>query len=95
MSTPDRPEDDRTAISPAASAGETPDSSGAAAPTIPVPDVGQDAARRAGRRGRRVLAGAALATGLAVGGAAVAAAVSTGGIGGPGMRGALHGELTV
>lgn len=126
MSIPDRPEDDRTAISPAASDGETPDSSGAAAPTIPVPDVGQDAARPAGRRGRRVLAGAALATGLAVGGAAVAAAVSTGGgtravdvvapaaglsavgrpgdgaghgpgggIGGPGMRGALHGELTV
>ncbi|MBC7639747.1 MAG: hypothetical protein H7231_08205, partial [Rhodoferax sp.] len=47
------------------------------------------------RRARRAPAGAALATGPAVGGAAVAAAVSTGGIGGPGMRGALHGELTV
>ena len=79
MSTPDRPEDDRTAISPDASVGETPDFSGAAAPTAPVPDVVPDAARPAGRRGRRVLAGAALATGLAVGGAAVAAAVSTDG----------------
>ena len=80
-SDPGRPEDDSTA------------------------DVQRDPRRRWGR-GRRVLAGAALATGLAVGGAAVAAAVSTGGsrqvadagtrgFGGPGMRGTLHGELTV
>ncbi len=131
MSTPDRPEDHWTAVPPAASAGETPDFSAATAPgapTTPGPDtagrdVVQDAVRPAGRRGRRVLAGAALATGLAVGGAAVAAAVTNdggtravdasaglsaaggpgvdaghgpgGGMGGPGVRGALHGELTV
>ncbi len=125
MSTPDRPEDHWTPTPPAAPAGETPDFSAATAPGTAAPDVVQDAARPPGQRGRRVLSAAALATGLAVGGAAVAAAVSTdggsravaavapaaglsaaggladdgghgpGGLGGPGMRSALHGELTV